>query len=587
MRPPPPSRAGWPCAVCVALGNFTFWLTLVLLLAAPGVTPAAPPLELPDYVFVVAPEEENLDVVVFGASRPALIRFRVQINGRGFRTAWDEFAGRLYDYLDTNGDRVLTVREARRGRWQQIFVDLLPFRNTTAPTPAGDPAPFDTDPQDGKLSVLELSRYIRETLGYEASGVQPGTGPDPKAQAAFVQLDLDGDGVLAAAELAAAEGLIRRLDADDDEMVALDELRPDDSPFAGQFGGGDSGPGSAPVTADSDPLVPLTSAEVRILVAQRLVTRYDGGPESPRDQRLSRPELGLGDDAFRQADSDGDGAVDAAELERFLAHPSPSLVLVVHLGPAPEHNSTIELAGPADSAGPLAAKVTKSPEDGLVLDLDGIEIRLGLNDVVRDFRKFFDMRFTEADADKDDVLDRQESEKSQIFQNLFDTADRNGDDKLSRRELAAYLDRSVDATESRLMLTAADSGRNVFEVLDADRDQRLGRRELRDAARRLKACDRNGDGRVALDEVPRTYQLSAGRGPFFRRRGFSMETYDSPPPGRAAARGDDVSWFRHMDRNHDGDVSPREFLGTPDDFRKLDADHDGLIDAREAAKGPS
>src|SRR5207249_3593169 len=115
--------------------------------------------------------------------------------------------------------------------------------------------------------------------------------------------------------------------------------------------------------------------------------------------------------------------------------------------------------------------------------------------------------------DKDDSLDRKESEKSRIFGNIFDAADRNGDDKLSRRELAAYLDRSVEATASRLMLTFADSGRDVFEVLDADRDRRLGRRELRDAARRLKGCDRDGDGRVALAEVPKAYQLSAGRGP--------------------------------------------------------------------------
>src|SRR5262249_46260827 len=151
-----------------------------------------------------------------------------------------------------------------------------------------------------------------------------------------------------------------------------------------------------------------------------------------------------------------------------------------------------------------------------------------------------------------------------------DAADRNGDDRLSRRELAAYLDQSVDATESRLMVTAADSGRNMFDILDADRDGRLGRRELRDAARRLKGYDRDGDGRVALAEIPRTYQLSAGRGPFFRRRGVAFESYDSPFPGRAGARSDEVSWFLHMDRNRDGDVSPREFLGTADDFRKID-----------------
>jgi hypothetical protein len=39
-----------------------------------------------------------------------------------------------------------------------------------------------------------------------------------------------------------------------------------------------------------------------------------------------------------------------------------------------------------------------------------------------------------------------------------------------------------------------------------------------------------------------------------------------------------------MDRNGDGEVSPREFLGTPEDFRKIDTNGDGLIDAEEAER---
>jgi hypothetical protein len=37
-----------------------------------------------------------------------------------------------------------------------------------------------------------------------------------------------------------------------------------------------------------------------------------------------------------------------------------------------------------------------------------------------------------------------------------------------------------------------------------------------------------------------------------------------------------------MDRNNDGDVSPKEWLGTLEDFRKIDTDGDGLISADEA-----
>jgi hypothetical protein len=43
-------------------------------------------------------------------------------------------------------------------------------------------------------------------------------------------------------------------------------------------------------------------------------------------------------------------------------------------------------------------------------------------------------------------------------------------------------------------------------------------------------------------------------------------------------------WFRKMDRNGDGDVSRREFLGTAEQFRKIDADGDGLISLEEAEK---
>ena len=52
--------------------------------------------------------------------------------------------------------------------------------------------------------------------------------------------------------------------------------------------------------------------------------------------------------------------------------------------------------------------------------------------------------------------------------------------------------------------------------------------------------------------------------------------------GSQAGRG--PLWFRKMDRNGDGDVSPLEFLGTPEQFRKIDADGDGLIDVTEAER---
>ena len=298
-------------------------------------------------------------------------------------------------------------------------------------------------------------------------------------------------------------------------------------------------------------------------------------------------ESGLSFEAFRRADANSDGRLDLSEIERFLADPTPSIVLVLRTSPANGQPPTLRLATPDEGAPAADARVKTKPDRGLALDLDGHEVRLNASDSVRDLRPIFNMRFDLADLDKDGMLDRKEAEKGRLFSNLFDSADRNADDKLSRAELATYLERALDLGLSRVSLNIADEGRAFFEILDRDKDGRLGRRELRVAARSLKPFDRDGDGRVRLAEIPRTSRLAIGRGPYFpNRRGGDFDTYDSPIATRPGAKGPEVAWFRKMDRNRDGDVSPREFLGTPDDFRKLDADGDGLIDETEAAKGP-
>ena len=55
-----------------------------------------------------------------------------------------------------------------------------------------------------------------------------------------------------------------------------------------------------------------------------------------------------------------------------------------------------------------------------------------------------------------------------------------------------------------------------------------------------------------------------------------------PPPAAVTTRG--PIWFRKMDRNGDGDVSLREFLGTREDFRAIDGDGDGMISLDEAER---
>lgn len=154
---------------------------------------------------------------------------------------------------------------------------------------------------------------------------------------------------------------------------------------------------------------------------------------------------------------------------------------------------------------------------------------------------------------------------------LFVFADRNGDGRLSRAELEAYLALIDLGVRSQLWIKITDRGRNPFYYLDEDGDGRLSPKELT----RLTEL-------AGQSMLPRQFQITFS-GPI----GVSWGAVQIPRKElhvsvRPAASESGPKWFDAMDRNRDSYLSPREFLGPPAEFQRMDRDGDGLISRAEA-----
>jgi Ca2+-binding EF-hand superfamily protein len=551
------------------------------------------------------------DLVFLGDARPLLLRLHIEIDNKPFRQALDRFLDDVFTRLDTDKDGTLSKAEAARAPIAQaLFGDagggpvrpaLLRLR--------GQEAAMDTD-RDGKVSRRELVEHYQRNGGTPFQLLQGGAAtaypgrPVPRPpgmaasgasadalnQAVLKLLDTDRDGKLSRKELAAAPAIVGKRDGDEDEMVSsaevMGEAAQDSSPYA-QVVFIDGYPGARP--SGEGPFIAVTPEGARSLAAQ-FQKRYGG-----KDGKLTRQRLGLDDAAFKKLDADEDGELDAVELARFAQRPA-DVELVVRLG-AGEGVDVAPLKGRAPPAG---IKAEQGKEGQVVLDLGNTRVDLRLdrgdnrNMLVRPVNDdvLYKMQFTNADQDNNGYLDATEARGSPFFGGLFQAMDADGDGKLYLKEILAYVESTKElqtkAQNSFAALSWSDQGKGLFDLLDRNNDGRLGVRELRRAGELLDTLDQDKDGHLATTEVPRRYELRARRGNGFSggigpARAVAVFAGGREEPPLPENRSGPL-WFRKMDRNRDGDVSLREFLGSAELFRKIDADNDGLINAVEADK---
>ncbi|MEJ7594858.1 MAG: hypothetical protein WKF77_25310 [Planctomycetaceae bacterium] len=467
------------------------------------------------------------------------------------------------------------------GRLDKVELDLLTdgirslvgVRNSTEILKAMNAAAMD-------VAVEDFIAWLRIRIPRAFDLIAQPQAADDAVRLASL-LDTDFDGAISDEELTASSRTLRFRDLDNDETFSVSELLPYRDPRSQ----------NAAVAPDavSLPFFHVVDRDSASRAAERILQRY--GNAGRISAELLR-QLG----GINAVSDPPDGTMSIDDVLEVIEKPRFHMLMQVSLS-VKANTSNVRVVVDREATA-FCKPAVKQTFGQYSLTIDGLPLTVmalgGSANDRRNSQGYLGQTFVMSDSDRNQYLD--ESEFSGLTEALnrsgvrtdFAAVDFNGDAMVTREEVFSFAKRDQMATASRVEVSVKQDGKTLFGLLDQNSDRRLSAREMRSGSRVLKTYDFNQDHKFADSELGTEFVLAVSLGrPVFRRTSGQTDTMsmqmgagDAILPGSESLRGPE--WFRRMDRNQDGDVSTREFLGTAQQFVQIDSDRDRLISADEA-----